>query len=410
MIPTFYDLIIVGAGPAGCTAALSMAGSGLKIALVEKSKNSEKKICGDALSGTAVNVLKRLPGNCYQEFLDIPSKIPSWGIRFYAPSEEILDVPFVLTKTSETQVPGYICSREIFDGFLQQMVRKSGDIEFITNYNVKEITRKKEGFSLTGENDEMRCRMVLGTDGNNSTVGRILGGRSLNHKQYSLGVRTYFSGVKDLHPENFIELHFLEKLLPGYLWIFPMENGISNVGLGVLYDKIKVAPESLSAMLQKIIKTHPAISSRFKDSEMIGKIEAHGLPLGPDNRKISGAGFLLAGDAASLVDPFSGEGVGNAMVSGEIAANRIREAVKQNNFTEDFLSEYDTRIRNKMWNELKTSQRIQELCRYPSLFNLVVRKANRNKELKELLSKMYTNQNIRDQLKSPGFYLRMLLA
>jgi len=351
----------------------------MKIALVDKADLPAEKICGDALSGTVLKVLQRFPGNCFEEFLKLEPKIPSWGIRFAAPNGDLLDVPFVLDKTPETPPPGYICRRKIFDGFLQQQVRDLTTFSLIGNFPVKEILREKETFLLKGENEDLRCRMIIGADGAHSTVGRILASHSLNHKQYCLGVRAYFKGVKDLHPQNFIELHFLEDILPGYFWIFPMADGLANVGMGILYEKMKAAPESLSAMLQEIIHTHPALSARFAGAEMEGKIEAHGLPLGPDPKSISGGGFLLAGDAASLVDPFSGEGIGNAMVSGEIAAGLIREAFAANNFSAGFLKQYDERIRKRLGRELKTSHRIQELCSHPALFNLVVKKANKNK-------------------------------
>jgi flavin-dependent dehydrogenase len=278
------------------------------------------------------------------------------------------------------------------------------------DFQVKQILREKEFFIIKGEKEDLKCRMIVGADGTPSTVGRILAGHSLNHKQYCLGVRTYFSGVSGLHPEKFIELYFLEELLPGYLWIFPMNDEITNVGLGVPYEKMKTAPESLSSMLQKIIHTHPSFSSRFADAVMTGKIETHGLPLGPDPKSISGNGFLLAGDAASLVDPFSGEGIGNSMVSGEIAAEVIREAFSKNDFSSGFLKQYDERINKRLGRELKTSQRIHDLCAHPALFNLVVKKANRNKELKEMFTGMYTSQDLRDQLKNPVFYLKILMA
>jgi geranylgeranyl reductase family protein len=410
MSTTPLDLIIVGAGPAGCTAALGLAGSGLKVALVDKADLPAEKICGDALSGTVLTVLKRLPGNCFGEFLQLEPKIPSWGIRFIAPNGDLLDVPFVLERKPETPPPGYLLKRKIFDGLLQDKVREVSSYEIISNFSVNQILRENGFFIVKGEQDEYKCRMILGSDGVHSIVGKILAGHSTNHKHYCLGVRTYFTGVKDLHPENFIELHFLEAFLPGYLWIFPMADGLVNVGLGISYEKMKAAPDSMAAMLPEIIHSHPGLSARFSDAAMTGKIEAHGLPLGPDPKVISGEGFLLAGDAASLVDPFSGEGIGNAMVSGEIAAGVIREAFAANDLSGKFLKQYDERIMKKLGRELKTSHRMQELCSHPSLFNLVVKKANRNRELKEMFTKMYTSQDVRDELKNPGFYLKMMFT
>jgi geranylgeranyl reductase family protein len=410
MQTTDFDLVIVGAGPAGCTTALSLADSGIKVAIVDKEVLPGEKICGDALSGTVLKVLKRLPGNCFDEFLKLEPKNPSWGIRFIAPGGELLDIPFILEKKPETMPPGYLCKRKLFDGFLQQKVRELNSYSVMGDFQVKHILHENEFFTIKGEKEYLRCRMIVGADGTPSTTGRILAGHSLNHKQYCLGVRTYFSGVRGLHPEQFIELHFLEELLPGYLWIFPMNDELTNVGMGMLYEKMKASPDSLSAMLQQIIHTHPSLSTRFANAEMTGKIETHGLSLGPDPKAISGNGFLLAGDAASLVDPFSGEGIGNAMVSGEIAAAMVREAFSKNDFSSGFLKQYDERINKKLGRELKTSQRIHELCAHPGLFNLVVKKANRNKELKEMFTGMYTNQDLRDQLKNPVFYIKILMA
>jgi geranylgeranyl reductase family protein len=403
-----YDVIIVGAGPAGCTTALCLADSGLKVAVVDKAVLPSDKICGDALSGTVMKVLKRLPG-CYDEFLKLEPKLPSWGIRFYAPNGSMVDIPFVLEKKTEDPPPGYICKRNIFDGFLQKKVKELTNVKIISGFSVKQIKRENGCFLIKGEKEDLRCRFIVGADGTPSIVGRVLGGHSLNHKQYCLGARAYFTGIKELHPEQFIELHFLKELLPAYLWIFPMADGVANVGLGMMYGKAKATTKSLPAIFQEIVHSDPTLSMRFSEAKMTGRAEVHGLPLGPSKKSISGEGFLLAGDAAGLVDPFSGEGIGNAMESGVIAAEIIKEAFTAKDYTAKFLSQYDARIKKKMGRELATSHKIQRLCLHPFLFNFVVKKANRNKELREELTKMYTSQVVRDELKNPFFYLRMLL-
>ena len=233
-----FDLVIVGAGPAGCTTALKLAGSGIKVALIDKAVLPADKTCGDALSGTVLQVLRRLP-DCYDEFLKLEPKNPSWGIRFAAPSGEFLDVPFILDRKPETPPPGYLIKRKLFDGFLQQKVRDLTHFPVIDNFKAEQIIREKEFLIIKSEKGDLKCRIVMGADGALSTVGRILAKHPVNYKHYCFGVRTYFSGVTDLHPEHFIELHFLEELLPGYLWIFPLADGLANVGLGMLYEKMK---------------------------------------------------------------------------------------------------------------------------------------------------------------------------
>jgi menaquinone-9 beta-reductase len=408
-IPNF-DLVIIGAGPAGCTTALTLADAGLRIALVDKVSLPAAKICGDALSGTVMNVLKRIPGNCYEEFLKVSPKTPSWGIRFVAPGGKALDLPFVQERNSSTPPPGYICQRKVFAGFLQQMVREVTGTRILDNFPVRSLTRENGTFILEGEKGKLSCRMVIGADGTHSTAGRILAGHILNHERYCLGARAYFRGVKELHPEQFIELHFLKEILPGYFWIFPMEDGLVNAGLGIMYNKLKAGQDSLAEKFREVITSNPVLSERFAGAQMVSRIEAHGLTLGPDPKSISGQGFLLTGDAASLIDPFSGEGIGNAMVSGEIAGQIIHEAFTNNDFSEAFLKKYDERIRSRLGRELATSRVMQKLMTVPGLFDLVVKKAGRNKELKEMFTRMYTDQDVRDRLKDPGFYLKILLA
>jgi flavin-dependent dehydrogenase len=115
-----------------------------------------------------------------------------------------------------------------------------------------------------------------------------------------------------MHSENYIELHFLKDFLPGYLWIFPLPNGLCNVGAGILSSHASRNHINLRDRLMRAIRNHPDLSSRFTNAEMIGKVEGWGLPLGSKRRRLSGDNFLLTGDAASLIDPFTGEGISNS--------------------------------------------------------------------------------------------------
>jgi len=141
---------------------------------------------------------------------------------------------------------------------------------------------------------------------------------------------------------------------------------------------------------------------------MDGQIEGWGLPLGSKKRSLSGNRFLLSGDAASLIDPFTGEGIGNAMVSGLVAARTIKKAVDNNNYSAGFLKQYDDELYKKLWTELKLSHYLQLLTSKPRLFNFVIGKASRSKELRQTISCMFENVDIRKKFTSPMFYLKIL--
>jgi len=403
-----YDIIIAGAGPAGLSTALNLAGSNLSVALIEKDSFPREKICGDALSASVMNVLKRFPDNIYQDFMDFPGKTSSNGIRFIAPDYNFVDVPFTLDASPATSYSGFICKRIDFDNFLFEKVQRYKNISVFRNFRISHAEVSNEGVIISDGKEELKAKMVIGADGIHSVIASSLSGNKFNPDHYSIAVRAYFKNVKDLHPKGYIELHFFKDLLPGYFWIFPMQNDEVNVGLGMMFNRVRKNKRNLSKTLLELIERTPELKTRFENATMTGKIEGYGLPLGPVKKIISGNRFLLTGDAASLIDPFSGEGIGNAMVSGEIAARVIKEAFLKEDFSGEFLSTYTRSIERRMGKELKISRWIQQLASLPWLFNFVVGKARKNDDLRKMLTKMYTNQEVKSELINPLFYIKLL--
>lgn len=213
-----------------------------------------------------------------------------------------------------------------------------------------------------------------------------------------------------MDPDNFIELHFLKELLPGYFWIFPLPNGEANVGIGVRSDVVRKRRMNLKTELKKIIEEHPVISKRFKGATPIDSVRGYGLPLGSKQRKLSGDQYLLLGDAASLIDPFTGEGIGNAMISGMKAAEIILAARTKGNYHAETLAGYDAAIYRRLGKEFAISTKFLQLVRYQWLFNFIVRKANRNATLRETMGCMFESVDLRRKLKNPLFYLKLLFG
>jgi flavin-dependent dehydrogenase len=206
--------------------------------------------------------------------------------------------------------------------------------------------------------------------------------------------------------ENFIELHFLKELLPGYFWIFPLPNGEANVGLGIRSDYISKRKLNLKQLLPQVIEAHPELKVRFANAELIDEVRGFGLPLGSKKRSISGENYMLIGDAASLIDPFTGEGIGNAMMSGMLAA---QQAMSAHNYHATTLAQYDAAVYKRLWSELSLSRKMQQLVTVPWLFNLVVNKAQKSKTMQETISCMFEDLDVRERLKKPSFYVNLLL-
>jgi flavin-dependent dehydrogenase len=118
---------------------------------------------------------------------------------------------------------------------------------------------------------------------------------------------------------------------------------------------------------------------------------------------------MLVGDAAHLVDPFSGEGISNAMISGRWAADQAAKCLRTGDFSARCLKGYDASVYRRLGRELQLSYRMQQLLNFPWLFNAVARKAACNPAFAELLSCMFNDLDVRGQLKKPAFYLKLLL-
>ncbi|MTI21718.1 geranylgeranyl reductase family protein [Fulvivirga sp. RKSG066] len=403
-----YDIIIVGAGPAGCACAYQLRNEKLKIALIDKATFPRDKICGDALSADVINQLYRMDERLAADFESFGKKIDSHGVRFVAPNSQHIDIDFA--NPNHGKAAGYISKRIDFDQFLFDQVKDQSNLTVITGQKVDDIKVSKNSVELKINNSRIFSKLIIGADGAHSIVNKKLGQIKVEKNHYCAGIRCYYDRVSQMHPKNHIELHFYDDVLPGYLWIFPLPNGQANVGLGMLSSEVSMRKINLKQKLEELVKKHPNLINRFENAEPMEKPQGFGLPIGSKKRPLSGDRFLLLGDAASLIDPFTGEGIGNALRSGRIAAEHIVNAIGLNDFSKEFNKRYDKVIYQKMWNELRISRSMQKLLRYPKLFNFVVKKANKNASVRTLLTSMLDNVDLKKELIKPSFYFKLLFS
>lgn len=404
----YFDVIIVGAGPAGFACAYSLRNEGLTIALIDKESFPRDKTCGDALSADVVNQLYWMDQSLGERFELFFDKQESHGVRFFAPNGKMLDIDFVNKK--HRRAAGYISKREHFDNFLYNQVKDLENLSVFLDSKVDSIEANEDTIKVSSGAIEYQAKIVIGADGAHSIVNRFLGAIKVEKKHYCAGLRQYYTGVEGFHQKSHIELHFMKDVLPGYFWIFPLPNGEANVGLGMLSSEVSRNKIDLKAKLEELIAEHPLLQKRFKNAKPLESVKGYGLPIGSKKRPISGERFLLLGDAASLIDPFTGEGIGNAIRSGRVAADHIIACFKSNRFDAKYNMNYDKIIYHKMWNELRLGRGLQNLLRFPTLFNFVVRKANNNPSVKLLLTSMLDDVDIKRELVKPSFYLKLFFS
>ncbi len=408
------EIAIIGAGPGGITTSIFLSRAGIPHIIFDKADFPRDKVCGDALSGKVVSVLNKIDPAIAQNMHDDSAHFTNcWGVQFIAPNGKALDIPFRMDKKKEAHAPGFIGKRHYFDHFLFGMIdRDYATVK--TGCAVKDVTVTAEGVEISYEEHGLqktaRCAVVVGAGGDRCLVARKLAGFKKDARYYAAGLRAYYRNIGDMHPENFIELHYLKEVLPGYLWIFPLPNNEANVGVGLLSSRVKGKEINLRSLMLNTLHEHPTLRERFKNAELLGDIKGWGLPLGSVKRPLAGERFLLVGDAGSLIDPFTGEGIGNAMVSGRLAALALAGLVKEKNYGAEATRRYEEQVYEKLWNELKLSHTLQRLVDYPWLYNWVVNKARKNDTVRETFTFMFDDLNMRAKLKSPAFYFKLLFG
>ncbi len=407
------DICIVGAGPAGCATALFLAKAGVPSLLVDKAEFPRDKICGDGLSGWSVAMLNRLDPRLKEQLAQSQESLPSWGASFVAPNRQVLDVPFVDRHLPDARPPGYVATRLWFDNFLLEQCKQQPLVQVLEGVALEQWEQQdKEHIFLKNAAGtvEVAAKLAVFANGAHSRQAKELAGLQPDKKHYVAGIRAYYEGIEGLHPDGHIELHFLKEFLPGYFWIFPLPGGRANVGAGMRSDVVARKKVNMRNAMLKIIEEDPRLKERFRNARRLDDVKGFGLPLGSKKRTISGDNFMLVGDAASLIDPFTGEGIGNALASGELAAQWAQKALEAKNYGAAFLKGYDQAVYNRLWKELRLSKTLQDLLNYPWLFSMVVNKAATNETLRQTISCMLTDMDVRQQLKKPSFYFKVLFG
>lgn len=324
MIDKEYDVIVVGAGPSGTTAARFAALQGVSVLVLEKDRDVGYPVrCGEAVSKEGI-----------EPFIAPDSKWIASTINSFvlvAPDETEVKINFSRT--------GYILERRIFDYELGKLATKAG-AQILTKAYVYDLLwndGKISGvkFEHNGEKYEVRAKIVIGADGVESRIGRFAGIKTAT-KISDMECCVQFTVSNISVDPNSCYFYFGQNYSPGgYLWIFPKGSDSANVGLGIGGDKAKLR-SPISYMNSFIEKKFPFVSKLTMISG--------GVPCSFTLKEILKDNLMLVGDAARQVNPLSGGGIVSGMIGGSIAGEIAGKAIRENNFK--LINKYP-----KLWHE-----------------------------------------------------------
>lgn len=386
LIPVLFDVIIVGAGPAGSSTATFLSQKGYHVLLLDKARFPREKICGEFISPEIPSVLDRLGvlrAICEKK----PWKIQGILISSYQNFQFKLDFPPTYNgeiKGSTMGLQGFNMPRYLFDEILLRNAQKTS-VEVLEGFKVIDLIFHEDqicgviGMHSEGHKVEFKSRLVVGAGGRNCIVAKRLNLHTGYKWLRKVALMTYFNGIQD--PGRYVEMHVNP---PGYCGLAPVGEDLINVSLVMDLDAIQNYKEDLSNYFLESLSKNRLIKERLAGGSMIKKLKGVG-PLAFKARRCSWDGALLVGDSAGFIDPFTGEGIYHALRSGELAAEIIHEALKVDNFSKGFLQKYD-RIRiQEFRRKFRICLALQPIIYRPWLANFVARSVARDSILKDWL-------------------------
>lgn len=392
MKPT-YDIAIIGAGPAGSTTATYLAKAGARVLLVDKANFPRDKTCGDALSPNALKILGDL------ELLDSLKNFAFRlnGVRLVAPSGSTMTAPI----PPKAGLPNhlYIAPRYHLDNLLLQRAINAG-VDFKPNFQVGDVKTAGDGITLHGKASSTSRH--FSARGGVIAVGAAIPllkkvGLMTQSPKFAVAARAYYENLTGL--DDLMEIRFDGAPLPGYGWIFPTSATSANIGAGFL-SKSPNLPTTAKGIFDQFLE-HDPVKERMLKATQIGEIKSYPLRMDFATARTFTDKLIVVGEAAGLVNPFTGEGIDYAMESGQIAAQVLIKQLESGNLSASALRAYDIKLRARFQDIFVWTTRMRSLYMNDWLMNPLIRAASKESYVEKVVLEVLLSYRNAGQALSP---------
>lgn len=395
------DVIVVGGGPAGSAAALWLARAGLSVTLLERARYPRHKPCAEYMSPGVIAELRRLGVG---DRVERAAGARLDGFTLYAEGGSFTG-RFAGAPADDAPRFGIGISRDRLDTVVAEAAAGAG-VDLRTDVRVTDLIWRDgrvagvRARSHTGER-ALHARLLIGADGIRSVVAHRLGALEARAGMRRLALVAHLGGVERLSERG--EMHVAEG---GYCGVAPLGAGIANVAMVVRdASAIQGQPERF---FRQYLATLPRFAPRIGKATIVRPVMAIG-PLSFRARRLSDAGVLLAGDAGGFYDPFTGQGVFRALVSGRLAAEVAREALLEGDTSAQRLAAYDGRRRDRFRGSHAVEWLVQQFIGRPALFRRAVHRLAADQRMADTLIGVTGDIVPPAKVLTPSFLARLAL-
>lgn len=349
---TQYDVVVVGAGPAGSAAAIGMALSGWRVLLVDKATFPRDKVCGDFLSPRSLTALDQF--GCWDAVrLAQPHSIQRSVVHLNGEPISAGAMPAI------AGLPGYglVVPRMVFDEILFRRAEQAG-AKTVERFEVEQVSVDAHGVAISGQSAgrprSFASRLVIIADGARSRLASSLGlvpGRDSRPDLFAL--RVYYDGVAS--DPGTAAIFFDEAYFPGYAWMFPVGGGRANVGMGMVMDVSRRYGINVRERFVHWLAEDPGLRQMLKGARRDGRIVGWPLSTYRGSHSNYAKRVLAVGDAGYFVDPVNGEGIHTALETARLAVAVASEALAADDLSASSLRAYERRWRAALDLDLRTS-------------------------------------------------------
>jgi len=324
----FFDVVIIGAGPSGSNAAISYKklNPDLKIALVDKAIFPRDKSCGDAFGPGVISALKRFGNEHILE--DEPEVVSTTlfgpkniGIQNYIPE----------VKNKEDSIV-YVIPRLDLDNRILNLAKEE-EVETFEGYRFSKFFINEESVSIEIENEEkekyfLEAKLLVGADGANSRVRKSLNLKQNSDWNKAIAIRAYIDSPNylEIFKERTLMFEINVSAIKGYAWAFPSKGNLLNIGIGVPLSVFKKEKMDIKNLLDEFVKT---LKSRGVIVKNLRMEKSFMLPFASSRPKLAHNRVALIGDAGSMINPMSGEGIFYGMEAGFLLANETHQLINE---------------------------------------------------------------------------------